>query len=445
MNSTMGTVPVIFPLRRSMTARKLFYAAVCVVLARNLPFLVLVPSETHNDATIDSQIATIESRQMLPPMLQEYTDKKERTTVLPTTNNQVNILSNIVSLEYIHITKTGGSAIEEAAARESLTWGLCHFERRPSYGPGCRRPTFGWPLKPPKIHSEIIPLFAGELWHTPPTWFVNPNPYHGAATFTIVRNPYDRIVSEYYCTFFGAHRREHVIAPSTASIMTTRHAIAARNETTRESQHWGPKSSQTTRKYQSRTKNNNNRLQRDNTPVNNREASEQQQGPSHGWPTREDQNPGSAQKYATNNESHGRRLLRLKMKRPRQQVTQQNVNTMEDTPETLNTWVQAQLQYVNFNTGHMLPQYHYCFNKDKQQTITHILRYENLQNEFASLMKQYKLKVRLPEQRITTGHDSERKGPRMTKNDLRPATIKMINKHMENDFLWLGYDMIDAW
>ena len=436
---------VVFHLPRvTMTARTLLYASVCLALARTLPFLVFGPFETHNDANDDTQIAMAESRQMSPPMLHEYTEKNNSNTVVPITNYQdYKIIGKGLSLEFVHITKTGGSAVEEAAARESLTWGLCHFERRPSYGPGCRRPTFGWPLTPPKIHSESVPLFAGELWHTPPSWFVDPNPYQGAATFTIVRNPYDRIVSEYYCTFFGAHRIDYIVAPSTASMMATQQAIAARNETTRQTQQWRPMSIQTKKKYQRLTKKRNNRQRRDSAHAKNRKASDQQE-PSRGWPTGEDKDLESIHVYAPNDENHGRRLLHLKMKRLSQRVTQYHVNTTEDTPETLNTWVQAQLQYMNLHTGHMLPQYHYCFDKEKQPTITHILRYENLQNEFTLLMKQYKLNVRLPEKMVNIDHANERKGPKMTKNDLWPATIKMINTHMKNDFLWLGYQMIDT-
>lgn len=112
-------------------------------------------------------------------------------------------------LELVHITKTGGTVVEVAAGRVNIKWGVCHWQGFVvGYGKGCRKPDWGKPRKRHLLRNNTpIPNFRGERWHTPPSWFVY-NPYIGSATFTIVRNPYERIVSEFYCPYFGYHRSE---------------------------------------------------------------------------------------------------------------------------------------------------------------------------------------------------------------------------------------------
>ena len=69
-------------------------------------------------------------------------------------------------LKFIHITKTGGTSIEHAGKSIGLTWGRHHKE-------------YGWwhqcfSLKPKELREKY-------------DWFV------------VVRNPFDRIVSEFHC------------------------------------------------------------------------------------------------------------------------------------------------------------------------------------------------------------------------------------------------------
>lgn len=99
-------------------------------------------------------------------------------------------------LEFVHITKTGGSAIEKLAAVNNIRWGACHF------------------INSEKLncdHTHHVPwreLYIGTAWHAPPK-VINAlvpkekNPYFGADLFAVVRNPYDRAVSEYHCRYFG--------------------------------------------------------------------------------------------------------------------------------------------------------------------------------------------------------------------------------------------------
>lgn len=102
-------------------------------------------------------------------------------------------------LEFVHITKTGGSAIEKLAADNGITWGICHFTNAPYLN--CMEQNY--------VSTED--LYIGTPWHAPPkvvnTLLVPPkyeyNPYSDADLFAVVRNPYDRAISEYYCPFFG--------------------------------------------------------------------------------------------------------------------------------------------------------------------------------------------------------------------------------------------------
>lgn len=69
-------------------------------------------------------------------------------------------------LKFVHITKTGGSSVEDIGIKYGIEWGRFHSE-------------YGW------WHS-FLPL-KNESFKKKYNWF------------TIVRNPYSRIVSEFYC------------------------------------------------------------------------------------------------------------------------------------------------------------------------------------------------------------------------------------------------------
>ena len=81
-------------------------------------------------------------------------------------------------LKFIHITKTGGSSIEECAKKKGILFGV----HDPVY------------MNPPRCkwhpHHAIFTKLPIEVRRTY-DWF------------TVVRNPYDRIISEYYCKWGG--------------------------------------------------------------------------------------------------------------------------------------------------------------------------------------------------------------------------------------------------
>lgn len=99
------------------------------------------------------------------------------------------------ALEFVHITKTGGTSIEAAAAKAGVAWGVCKFFRDKD-------------CAPPANHSNASPIYDRNAWacnmtgvvpwHCPPNRFKDRDMYSGSNTFAVVRNPYDRILSEYY-------------------------------------------------------------------------------------------------------------------------------------------------------------------------------------------------------------------------------------------------------
>ena len=79
-------------------------------------------------------------------------------------------------LKFIHITKCAGSTIEELGKKNGILWGRHHKE-------------YGW-------WHEFFPHKHKNL----------KNKYDW---FMVVRNPYDRIISEFYCNWGGAKKNEN--------------------------------------------------------------------------------------------------------------------------------------------------------------------------------------------------------------------------------------------
>lgn len=75
------------------------------------------------------------------------------------------------NLKFIHITKTGGSTIEDIAFEKNILFGIHHQKE---YG----------------------------FWHELPS-MKSMNLLQKYDWFTFVRNPYERMISEFYCKWGG--------------------------------------------------------------------------------------------------------------------------------------------------------------------------------------------------------------------------------------------------
>ena len=84
-------------------------------------------------------------------------------------------------LKFMHVTKTGGTSIERAGMKLNVSWGKFHTFTEKAYG----------------------------FWHDLPTR-KNPHLIRKYDWFTVVRNPFTRVVSEFWCPWGGRGRPNEV-------------------------------------------------------------------------------------------------------------------------------------------------------------------------------------------------------------------------------------------
>lgn len=95
---------------------------------------------------------------------------------------------NASKLQFLHIPKHAGTVIEVWGAQRGYKWGskwLQHTWLKPSSPLGVSTPGV---------------LFAP--WHVPGSYFET-DPYDGLDVFLVVRNPYEHMISEFRCPWFG--------------------------------------------------------------------------------------------------------------------------------------------------------------------------------------------------------------------------------------------------
>lgn len=155
----------------------------------------LSPSETgQEEVTVAAEVAELPST--TPAMPTSTTTQTEGTTTTRSNGTEGTTVPRMSlplvpslrlgqtrkELKFIHITKTGGTAIEDWAKAHGLHWGRFHSEYR---APG--RPGSPW--------HHPFPLLPSSLRHRY-DWFM------------VVRDPVERIVSEYYCPWTGTKSPE---------------------------------------------------------------------------------------------------------------------------------------------------------------------------------------------------------------------------------------------
>jgi hypothetical protein len=80
-------------------------------------------------------------------------------------------------------------------------------------------------------------------------------------------------------------------------------------------------------------------------------------------------------------------------------------------------------------------QHYYVYDETGAQVIDHVIRYENIQNEFHALMDAYTLDIVLPPKPQVNG---------FSKKQLTRETIAAINEYAKRDFELFGYTMVTA-
>mmetsp|Transcript_16982 Transcript_16982/g.25701 ORF Transcript_16982/g.25701 Transcript_16982/m.25701 type:complete len:334 (+) Transcript_16982:78-1079(+) len=155
-------------------------------------------SSTQQPALVKNPIPTASTSSSSTQTAASHSTQQQQTSASSNVTSAGNKPTK--NLEFIHITKTAGSVIEKLAWDAGIIWGVCHYREEVSIG--CNKPDW---TKPKKRRFAKMPSglrYIGEPWHAPSQW-LDPNQMEDDDTFVIVRDPYDRLVAEYYCSSFG--------------------------------------------------------------------------------------------------------------------------------------------------------------------------------------------------------------------------------------------------
>ena len=92
-------------------------------------------------------------------------------------------------LKFVHVSKNAGSSIEDWGHRNGFKWG------KHDKGVGEEYTKNG-------LTQGLKDKCKSEVWHAPTAWFQK-NPYAGSDAFMVLRDPMDRVISEFRCNYKG--------------------------------------------------------------------------------------------------------------------------------------------------------------------------------------------------------------------------------------------------
>ena len=133
------------------------------------------------------------------------TDEVNITATIPLHSKVIGGGSNHTRrVEFVHITKTGSSAIEMVGGMIGIIWGAWHYRKFDFLH--CPEGSEDFNNRSSKLdkgalHNSNV-RSTNLRWHIPPNWLKS-NLFEGSITFTMVRSLYTRVISEYYCPWVG--------------------------------------------------------------------------------------------------------------------------------------------------------------------------------------------------------------------------------------------------